>query len=180
MRTNPEQPERLADTDPELAAVLRACAAPAPPDGLFDRALRHALRVHRPEGQRRARPPGFRAAVAAGTAVLATGLILSFVPWPSNVVPTVSVNVNEPETVRLVFAADDPLEKATMTVRLPAGIELEGFPGEREIRWATSLAEGRNLLPLTLIVTAPGTREIEARLEHESRDRTFRLRIDAG
>jgi hypothetical protein len=67
-----------------------------------------------------------------------------------------------------------------MTVRLPPGVELEGFPGEREIRWATSLAEGRNLLPLTLIVTAPGRREIEARLEHESRDRTFRLRIDAG
>jgi hypothetical protein len=180
MRTNPEAPERTADMDPELAALLRAYAAPAPPPGLFDTAVQHALRVHRRNAQRRARPVGLRAAVAAGAAVLATGLVLRFALWPSNVVPTVSVNVNEPETVRLVFAADDPLEEATMTVRLPPGVELEGFPGEREIRWATSLAEGRNLLPLTLIVTAPGTREIEARLEHESRDRTFRLRIDAG
>jgi hypothetical protein len=180
MRVNPEQPERIADTDRELAALLQAHAAPSPPPGLFDRAVQHALEVRRRDRQRHARPPGRRAAIAAGTALLATGLILASATWLASAVPTVTVTVNEPETVRLVFAADDPLEEATMTVRLPAGVELAGFPGEREIRWATSLAEGPNLLPLTLIATAPGTREIEARLEHESRDRTFRLRIDAG
>jgi hypothetical protein len=180
MRTNPEPPERLADADPELAALLRAYPAPSPPPGLFDAAVQRALRVHSQDAKRRARPYGLRAALAAGAAVLATGLILKIALWPSDVVPTVSVNVNEPETVRLVFAADDPLEEATMTVVLPPGVELEGFPGQREIRWATSLAEGRNLLPLTLIATAPGSGEIEARLEHNSHDRTFRFRIDAG
>lgn len=183
MPTNPHQAERLADTDPELAVLLRASAAPPPPPGLFDRAVRRAIcteRQDRQRGRRQWRPGGLRLAVAAGAAVLAAGLLLVSVPRPANPVPTVSMPVNQPETVRLVFAADDTLEQATMTVILPEGIEIAGFPGEREIRWATSLTEGDNLLPLTLIATAPGTRELEARLEHDSRDRTFRLRIEAG
>ena len=64
-----------------------------------------------------------------------------------------------------------------LTVSLPDGIELAGFPGQREITWETSLREGRNLLPLTLVALTPTGGELLARLEHDDRDRTFRLHV---
>jgi len=72
------------------------------------------------------------------------------------------------------------LQKATLTVSLPIGVELAGFPGQREISWETSLNEGRNLLPLKLIALTPAGGELLARLEHEDRDRVFRLQLDVS
>ncbi|RZV37152.1 MAG: hypothetical protein EX272_06210 [Chromatiales bacterium] len=82
--------------------------------------------------------------------------------------------------MNLVFASASALEAATLTVTLPDGIELAGFPGQREITWQTSLAEGKNLLPLELIALTPVGGEVFARLEHDDRDRTFRLRIEVS
>jgi hypothetical protein len=67
-----------------------------------------------------------------------------------------------------------------LTVTLPDGIELAGFPGQREITWETSLVEGKNYLPLELIALTPVGGEVLARLEHDNRDRTFRLRIEVS
>ena len=60
------------------------------------------------------------------------------------------------------------------------GIELDGFPGQREITWETSLSEGKNLLPLTLVAVTPTGGELLARLEHDNRNRTFRLQVEVG
>ena len=84
----------------------------------------------------------------------------------------------EPRTVNLVFAATEAMHGATLTVSLPAGVELAGFPGQTEISWETSLAEGRNLLPLKLIALTPAGGELLATLEHENRNREFRLRVE--
>jgi hypothetical protein len=67
-----------------------------------------------------------------------------------------------------------------LTVTLPEGIELAGFPGQREITWETSLVEGRNLLPLELVALTAAGGEVLARLEHDNRGRTFRLRVNIG
>jgi hypothetical protein len=37
-----------------------------------------------------------------------------------------------------------------MIIDLPAGIEIEGFPGQRQLRWETDLKAGRNTLTLPL------------------------------
>jgi hypothetical protein len=70
------------------------------------------------------------------------------------------------------------LHSATLTVTLPAGVELAGFPGQREVSWETSLTAGRNLLPLKLIALTPVGGELLARLEHEDRERLFRLQVN--
>jgi hypothetical protein len=93
-------------------------------------------------------------------------------------IPEVTMALAEPRTVNLVFASTTALDSATLTVSLPDGIELDGFPGQREITWETSLREGKNLLPLTLVALTPAGGELLARLEHKDRDRTFRLRVD--
>ena len=171
--------------DRELATLLGRCRTPAPPAGLFERAVGHAERErararHAARSRVRWLAGGFGSAAAAGFALWFAGALPQVSGQPESGLPTVSMSLYEPETVRLVFAADTPLEDATMTVTLPAGIELEGFPGEHEIRWETSLEEGRNLLPLTLIARRPGGGELRARLQHDTRDRTFRVRIDVG
>jgi hypothetical protein len=79
-----------------------------------------------------------------------------------------------------VFASATALDSATLTVTLPEGIELAGFPGQREIAWQTSLVEGKNLLPLKLVALTPAGGELLARLEHDNRNRTFRLRVDVS
>ena len=60
------------------------------------------------------------------------------------------------------------------------GVEMAGFPGQSEISWETSLNKGRNLLPLKLIALTPVGGELLARLEHDDRDRVFRLQVDVS
>jgi hypothetical protein len=88
------------------------------------------------------------------------------------------MTLEEPRTINLVFASAEALNAATLTVQLPPGIEMSGFPGQREVTWETSLTTGKNLLPLKLIATSPQGGEILATLRHDDRSRTFRLRVD--
>jgi hypothetical protein len=110
------------------------------------------------------------------------GLLLNDprLPEAGPAIPGVTIALAEPRTVNLVFASATALESAMLTVTLPDGIELDGFPGQREITWETSLSAGKNLLPLTLVAVAPAGGELLARLEHDARERTFRLRVDVG
>jgi len=95
-------------------------------------------------------------------------------------IPGITMTLEEPRTVNLVFASAAALDAATLTVTLPDGIELAGFPGQREITWQTSLVEGKNFLPLELIALSSVGGEVLARLEHDDRDRTFRLRVEVS
>jgi hypothetical protein len=88
--------------------------------------------------------------------------------------------LEEPRTVNLVFSSATDLDDAVLTVNLPAGIEIEGFAGQREITWMTSLQAGKNILPLRLIAMTPHGGELLARLEHDGRDRTFRIRVEVS
>ena len=167
----------------EVLELLRDYPAPAADEGFYERALVRATH----EGSKRQRNrwmlTGFGAAVAATIAAwMIGGLLLNEPQLPAvdSAIPGVTIALAEPRTVNLMFASATPLDSATLTVTLPDGIELDGFPGQREITWETSLSEGRNLLPLTLVAVTPTGGELLARLEHEERERTFRLRVDVG
>lgn len=167
--------------DQEILALLKDYPMPTADAGFYDQALVKATH----EGSRRQRNrwmlTGFGAAIAATIAVwVVGGMLLGSPQLPDSpaAIPGVTIALEEPRTVNLVFASATDLATATLTVSLPDGIELQGFPGQREITWETSLNEGRNLLPLTLVAVAPVGGELLARLEHDDRDRTFRLRVD--
>ena len=173
--------EDINEQDQELQALLKDYPMPAADAGFYNQALARATH----EGSRRQRNrwllTGFGSAIAAGLAVwLIGGMFLTTpqVPDADASIPGITMALEEPRTVNLVFASAIALDSATLTVSLPAGVELAGFPGQREITWETSLIEGRNLLPLTLIALTPAGGELLARLEHEDRDRTFRLRVN--
>ena len=167
----------------ELLELLKDYPAPEAEAGFYDRALVRA--VHK--GSRRQRNrwilAGFGSAIAAGLAIWAVTAMLMTTPQLPDAEPTmpgVTIAMEQEHTVRLVFASAEALESATLTVSLPDGIELAGFPGQREITWETSLQEGKNLLPLTLIALTPAGGELLARLEHKDRNRTFRLQVDVS
>jgi hypothetical protein len=167
--------------DQALQALLKDYPAPEAPEGFYAQALARATH----EGSRRQRNrwimTGFGSAVAAGIALWFVGGFFFGTPQtrtPDPVIPGVTMTLEEPRTVNLVFASATALDSAMLTVTLPDGIELAGFPGQRVITWQTSLNEGKNLLPLKLIAVSPMGGEVLARLEHDDRNRTFRLRVD--
>lgn len=177
------QTEDINQQDQEILELLKDYPMPEAQTGFYDQALVRATR----EGTRRQRHrwllTGFGSAVAAAMALwMMSGVLLTSPDLPNSeaVIPGVTIAMEEPRTINLVFASATALDAATLTVLLPEGIELEGFPGQREITWETSLNEGKNLLPLTLVALSPVGGELLARLEHNDRNRTFRLRVDVN
>ena len=169
--------------DQEILALLKDYPMPEASTGFYDRALVRATH----EGTRRQRNrwviAGFGSAIAAGLAFWLIGgffLAAPDTPMANPEVPGITMTLEEPRTVNLVFASAETLEAATLTVSLPPGIEMAGFPGQREISWQTSLNAGKNLLPLKLIATSPLGGEVYATLRHDDRGRTFRLRVDVS
>ncbi len=180
----------VIERERELRGLLRDYPMPQAQAGFYDQALVHAARKgggwQRINNQRlryRWLLTGFGSAVAAGLAAwLVFGMLLNTPQTPDAgaSIPGVTIALEETRTVNLVFASATALDAATLTVSLPDGIELAGFPGQREITWETSLRAGRNLLPLTLVALTPTGGELLARLQHNDRDRTFRLRVDVS
>lgn len=177
---------RTEDTDrqdQEIQALLKDYPMPQATATFYDRALARATH----EGMRRQRKrwvtAGFVSAVAAGLALWFIGgffLATPMLPDGDPGIPGITMTLEEPRTVNLMFASATALDAAMLTVTLPDGIELAGFPGQRVITWQTSLSKGKNLLPLELVAVSPRGGEVLARLEHKDRDRTFRLRIDVS
>lgn len=169
--------------DPEIQALLKDYPMPQADAGFFDQALARATLTGARRQRNRWVMAGFGAAIAAGVAVLMIGGMLMTTPQLPNAgatIPGVTMTLEEPRTVNLVFSSTEAMDSATLTVSLPDGVELAGFPGQSEISWETSLNEGRNLLPLKLIALTPVGGELLARLEHEDRDRVFRLQLDVS
>ncbi len=168
------------DEERQLLDLLKDYPMPEATAGFYDRALVRAAQVSNRRQRNRWVMTGFGSAIAAGIVLaFVNGLFFnaSTVPQIDTSIPGVTMALAEPQTVNLVFSSAEALTAATLTVLLPDGVELAGFPGQREISWETNLAAGKNLLPLKLIALTPHGGEILARLQHNDRDRTFRLRV---
>jgi len=177
------QNDETAKQDQEIQALLKDYPMPEATTAFYDQALVRATH----EGTRRQRNrwlmTGFGGALAAGLALWLIGgffLTTPNLPATDPDIPGITMTLEEPRTVNLVFASATDLDSATLTVTLPDGIELAGFPGQREIAWQTSLKQGKNFLPLELIAVSPVSGEVLARLEHDDRDRTFRLHVEVS
>ena len=183
MKDKNTQTEATDEQDQEIRALLKGYPMPEASAVFYDQALARA--VH--EGPRRQRRrwimTGFGSAVAAGLALWFVGGFFFATPVAPDAQPGIAgitMTLEEPRTVNLVFASATVLDSALLTITLPDGIELAGFPGQREVAWQTSLREGKNLLPLKLVAVSPAGGEVLARLEHNNRGRTFRLRIEVS
>lgn len=173
--------EKTTAKDEALISLLKDYPAGKPGADFYDKALARAARASARRQRNRWLFTGFGGAVAAGVVAWMIGGVVLSTPDPAVPgMPGVTIALESPRQVSFVFAAAQPLEDATLTIELPDGIELAGFPGQRAISWETSLDAGKNHLPLTLIATRATDGIVVARLEHADRSKTFRLRISTA
>lgn len=166
-----------------LREALRGLPAPEPSEAFFDRAIAQAIDHDRRHHRRRW--AGLGGALAAGFALaLAFNVLLGPGPGtsgnraPHDEIPGLSIALDEVREVSLVFESRRALDDATFTVLLPEGVELAGFPGQREVRWHGRLARGRNLLVLPVEARGGQGGELVAYVDHAGRRKTFRLRME--
>ncbi len=125
---------------------------------------------------------GFGSAVAAGL-VLWFGLAT----WWQQELPematrqAVVLQLEQPKDVRLVFTAKEDLQQVDFVLELPEGVELAGFPHQREIHWQDRLEKGRNALNLSLLAASLVTRgEVVATISYAGQQRVFRIPVKAS
>jgi len=152
-----------------LRAALRSQEIPAARPGFFDEALRQA-RQSAPASV--SRWPRLVGAALAASLVLWFGY--SWVPVKSpgsgvDRVAAVTIKLHETRVVQLAFNAEEAIAGATLRIQLPEGVELQGFPGKREIEWRTDLARGVNMLSLPLTAVAASEGALRARVEQGER-----------
>jgi anti-sigma factor RsiW len=149
-----------------------------PDPAFYDRAIAKAAQAGARNQRQRWVMTGFGGALAAMLMIwVVSGVFFTATDIDDTAVPAVTMALETPQTFNLVFSSATQLSNASMTVSLPEGIEIAGFAGQREITWQTSLREGKNVLPLTLIATTPVGGELLATLRHEGDDKTFRLQV---
>lgn len=160
--------------------VLRAALAGLPVPALSGERAERLLKTARP---RRWLHP----ALAAAAAFALAALVLPFADWDRTgsangeaaATAEVSVPLNQLRTVRLALSSQRTLDDATVVLELPPGVELQGRPAQRVLRWQTNISAGNNQLSLPLIAHEPGTGELVARIEHDGKSREMRIRLNA-
>lgn len=158
---------------------LRMQTVPPATSGFATRALANA-RQHAANPRRQGFIVGF--ASAAMVALLLSVGVEPFIHGTTShtmKVPTVTLAVAQPQTVRIVFTAPQDFPDATLTVALPKNMEVEGYPGKHKVVWRSSLYRGRNLLTLPLLADRKPTGDLIATIRYGADVKTFHLRLQA-
>ncbi len=167
--------ERL-NRERALLERLRRLPAPEPDDMLFDRALATAIKQdHR---HRLRRWFGVGGALAASL-ILVIGLTIQLQPEFHPGISDLSVSLLNEHEISLVVESPLGLDNATFNVVLPPGIELTGFPEQREITWVGRLEPGKNLLALPVRIQAGYSGNIVTQIRHAGKQKTFTISMDA-
>jgi len=163
----------------DLRQALRSMPLPAPEDGFLDSVVEHALvTTHRNE-KRFWSSAGIGGAIAAGVIgwmVLSLPADLPQVTDPTQL-DTVTISLNVEKTIKLTFNSTRELQAATLSLQLPAGVEIVGYEGHASVRWTTTVNPGINILELPIVVRFGNGGAILARVEHEGRQQSFEFAV---
>jgi hypothetical protein len=163
--------------------ALRDEPAPLlPSDGAVERAIDAALSTSPARGYRR----GFLGGLASGVALAATLAAAAIGVWPTTggedtpaLVPTVQLALNEPRDVTVTVESGEPLANAEVRVEVRGAIEIDGYAGQRELRWATDLDRGVNQLTLPVVALDATGGQVLVEVTHGDKRRAFVLDVRA-
>lgn len=160
----------------ELRAALRALPVPPMRRAFAEQVFHKAAQANTP--QRRTLAPVFGLAMAAGLAVaLVVGALLPTQTGPQ--APGVqSLTLHQVRTVELSMNAESALDNVTLTIRVPEGVEIDGFPGQRQVSWQTRLDAGVNVLALPLVGRDAAHGELVALLQHADKRKVLTVPLD--
>ncbi|WP_166266988.1 anti-sigma factor family protein [Marinobacter caseinilyticus] len=172
----------------QLRDLFGAQAIPEPSPDFEFRVLQAATMSQGAVGRRAWAFPAMGAAVAA---ILALGVYIGLHLGPNSnleTVPEIAATSAQPgtddahvesglQTVKLAFNSRQAMDGVTLTLELPANVELAPFPGRRNVSWKVNLKQGDNVLALPLNVLFPGSGTLVAHLDDGSKRKTFRTAI---
>jgi hypothetical protein len=175
-----------ADCQAALRAVeamrrLRDEPTPIFADGAIERAVDRALATSPAQRYRRGFWTGLAsgAALAATIAALAVGVLL----WDNGstpvAIPEVRAALNQPSNVTVALDSPERLANAEVRVELRGGVELDGYAGQRELRWSTDLERGVNQLTLPVVAIDAHGGQVLVEVTHGQKRRTFLLDVRA-
>jgi len=160
----------------EIRAMRRALSElpVAEPDELFEKRVFQEVRRRHADNAKYKFTAGFMTAMAASLALwFASTVFIQQVPVDQPQI--VMVALNDAHTVRLMFDAPKAIDQVTMSIGLPGHVELDGYPGNKELVWQTRLKKGQNILALPIRAVAMGEGELVAYLSYGDRKKKFRV-----
>ena len=168
--------EHCQQTLSEACAIREALAElPFEPasSGFEQRVLAEVRRQHK-DSHKHHFIAGFGTAMAASLALWFASTL--FIPGTSTQ-PTESINVamHSISTVKLMFEVPNELADVTLSVKLPANVELQGYPGQQQLSWKTSLKKGQNVLALPVLAIEAGSGEMVAQLTYGNKTKSLRI-----
>lgn len=124
------------------------------------------------------------AALAATLVIgIALGLLLAQRDEPGTTLEAAPVELASAGEQRIAIAIESPrrYDNVEFVVELPEGVELAGFPDQRQVRWTGALAEGRSRLrlPLRIRDEAQGG-ELVTRVRHAGGERRLVVPLADG
>jgi hypothetical protein len=167
----------------EALRTLRDEPAPIAAEGAIERAIDEALTRAPSQIYRR----GFWSGLASGAALAATLAAVAVGLWLRAVdddgpasVPAVSVALNQPRDVTVMLESAEPLAGAEVHVEIRGALALDGYAGQRELRWSTNLDRGVNQLTLPIVALASSGGQVLVEVTHGDKRRTFVLDVRAS
>lgn len=155
-------------------AIARAADATDAPTGRQDRRISDLPTTRRVYG--------LRVAIAAACALVFFSAVMLTSPRGTETAPfagypAVTLATDTVTPVKLMFASEETLEDARLSIQLPVGVELVGYDGRSNLSWTTDLEPGKNILRLPLVGRVPVSDQLVAKLEHPKGTKTFRLQV---
>jgi hypothetical protein len=164
-------------------SVLHDRPVPVVSDETIERAIDKALTMSPATRYRR----GFWSGVASGAALAAAIAALAVGVWlwraggeAAVAVPEVRVALNQRSDVTVTFESREPLLNAEVRVELRGAVALDGYGGQRELRWSTNLDRGINQLTLPVVASDAGGGQVLVEVTHGDRRRAFVLDVRAA
>lgn len=129
-------------------------------------------------------PAAMGGAIAASIltwTLMTPGVVIPKAQEPSlAVVHNIALEVNRAESIRLAFNSPEAMQQVTVSIGLPAHLEIEGFPDQQQLTWKTDLVAGQNVLTLPLIARYSASGELVARISDANKSKVFRIKTIAG
>lgn len=163
------------EAERKFRQMLKESPVPEPDPGFTARVMRR-VSDHQKAPARKYFVAGFVGATAASLVMLLVAGILFRGFGQGASVERITLSLNEPRNIQLVFNATEDVAHATMVLELPAHLELQGYPGRTQLAWETSLRKGANSLILPIVAHEGKAGELIARVVYGDKEKVFHIR----